>query len=249
MSVTRALAGQLSPAARRRVRRATDGVLAPIGSIRGVHTDAPVVALTYDDGPVPDGTEAVLDALAEAGAQATFFQLVCRAEAHPELVRRIVAAGHEVALHGIDHTRLTELTAAEVARRLVDGKRRLEQVAGRPVPLFRPAYGSQTLRTYLAARRAGLDVVVWGPAAEDWRDGAAAEVAERALAGVAPGEVVLLHDGFEVPPGDLTPKPTFDRGNLTRALLAGLRDRGYTASGVSTLLAGRRTWRTAWYRP
>jgi peptidoglycan/xylan/chitin deacetylase (PgdA/CDA1 family) len=249
MSVTRALAGRLSPTARRRVRRATDGALAPLGSIRGVHTDAPVVALSYDDGPEPGGTGAVLDALAEAGVQATFFQLVYRAEAHPELVRRIVAAGHEVALHGIDHTRLTELTAADVTRRLADGKRRLEQVAGRPVRLFRPPYGSQTVRTYLAARRAGLDVVVWGPSAEDWQDGTPAEVAGRALAGIAPGEVMLLHDAFEVPPGDPRQPPTFDRGEVARALLAGLRERGYAASPVGALLAGRRTWRTAWYRP
>lgn len=249
MSATRALAGRLSPAARRRVRRATDGALAPIGSVRGARTGAPAVALTYDDGPEPGQTDAVLDALAEAGVQATFFQLVYRAEAYPQLVRRVVAAGHEVALHGIDHTRLTGLPAAEVRRRLVDGKRRLEQVAGQPVRLFRPAYGSQTIRTYLAARRAGLDVVVWGPTAEDWRDGPAAEVAERALAGVAPGEVLLLHDAFEVPPGDRTPRPTFDRGEVTRALLAGLRERGYTAGPVGALLSGRRAWRTAWYRP
>jgi peptidoglycan/xylan/chitin deacetylase (PgdA/CDA1 family) len=249
MSATRALAKRLSPDARRRVRRATDGLLAPLGSVRGARTDAPAVALTYDDGPVPGHTEAVLDALAEVGVRATFFQLVYRAEAYPGLVRRVVAAGHEVALHGIDHTRLTELTAAEVSRRLIAGKHRLEQVAGQPVRLFRPPYGAQTIRTYLAARRAGLDVVVWGPTTEDWRDGAPAEVAERALAGVAPGEVLLLHDGFEVPPGDRTPPPTFDRGDVTRALLAGLRERGYAASPVGTLLAGRRPWRTAWYRP
>jgi peptidoglycan/xylan/chitin deacetylase (PgdA/CDA1 family) len=248
-SLTRSVAGRLSPAARQRVRRATDGVLAPLGSVRGVRTDEPVVALTYDDGPEPGDTDAVLDALAEGGVRATFFQLVYRAERHPDLVRRVVAAGHEVALHGIDHTRLTELPAAEVSRRLIAGKQRLERVAGQPVQLFRPAYGSQTVRTYLAARRAGLDVVVWGPTAEDWRDGSPAEVAQRALAGVAPGEVLLLHDAFEVPPGDRTPPPTFDRGDVTRALLAGLRERGYTASPVGTLLAGRRPWRTAWYRP
>jgi len=182
-SLTRSVAGRLSPAARRRVRRATDRALAPIGSVRGVRTDEPVVALTYDDGPEPGETELVLDALAEAGAHATFFQLVYRAEQHPDLVRRVVAAGHEVALHGIDHTRLTTLPAADVARLVAAGKRRLEAVAGRPVRLFRPAYGSQTLRTYAAARRAGLDVVVWGPYAEDWRDGSAA-VTRALLAGL-----------------------------------------------------------------
>ncbi|MEN3357055.1 MAG: hypothetical protein V7637_1037 [Mycobacteriales bacterium] len=249
MSMTRALAGWLSPDARRRVRRATDGVLAPVGSIRGARTGERVVALTYDDGPEPGGTDGVLAALAEAGVRATFFVLAYRAEAHPDLIRRTVAAGHEIALHGIDHSRLTELPPPEVGRLLAAGKARLERITGQPIRLFRPPYGSQTVRTYLAARRAGLDVVVWGPAAEDWRDGPAGEVADRALAGVAPGEILLLHDGFEVPPGDRTPRPTFDRGDLTRALLAGLADRGYTGTPVSTLLAGRRAWRTAWYRP
>lgn len=249
MSMTRALAGRLSPDARRRVRRATDGALAPVGSVRGARTDEPVLALTYDDGPEPGGTEPVLAALAEAGVRATFFVLVERAEAYPELIRRTVGAGHEVALHGIDHSRLTELPLPQVRRLLADGKARLERLTGEPIRLFRPAYGSQTVRTYLAARRAGLDVVVWGPTAEDWRDGPAEEVAGRALAGAGPGEIMLLHDGFEVPPGDRTPRPTFDRGEVTRALLAGLRDGGYAVTSVGGLLAGRRPWRTAWYRP
>lgn len=247
--LTRAAAGRLSPAARRRVRRGTDRLLTPIGSIRAGRTAEPVVALTYDDGPEPGETDAVLDALAEAGVHATFFQLVYRAERHPEVVRRVVAAGHEVALHGIDHTRLTQLPAAEVTRRLADGKRRLAAVAGRPVRLFRPAYGSQTLRTYAAVRRARLDVVVWGPSTADWRDGGPAEVAGRALGSVVPGAIVLLHDGFEVPPGDPTPRPTFDRGDVTRALLAGLADRGYRAGTVGDLLALGRPHRTAWFRP
>ena len=248
-SLTRSVADRLSPNARQRVRRATDGVLAPLGSLRGAHTTDPVIALTYDDGPEPSGTEPVLAALAAAGVRATFFQLVYRAERHPELVRRVLDEGHEVALHGIDHSRLTELPVPAVARLLADGKRRLEAVAGMPVRLFRPAYGSQTVRTFLAARRAGLDVVVWGPTAWDWVDGPAAEVAGRALDGAAPGEIVLLHDAFEIPPGDATPPPTFDRGEVTRALLAGLATRGLRPTSVGDLLTDRKPWRTAWYRP
>jgi peptidoglycan/xylan/chitin deacetylase (PgdA/CDA1 family) len=243
------VASRLSPAARRRVRRATDRLLAPVGSVRAVRTGEPAVALSYDDGPEPAETDAVLRALAEAGATATFFQLVYRAERNPEIVGRVVAAGHEVALHGIDHTRLTTLPLAEVTRRLADGRRRLEAVAGRPVRLFRPAYGAQTLRTYAAARRSGLDVVVWGPYAQDWLDGPPAEVAARALARTGPGDVLLLHDGFEVPAGDRTPRPTFDRGEVTRALLAGLAERGLRATSVGALMATGRPWRTAWFRP
>jgi peptidoglycan/xylan/chitin deacetylase (PgdA/CDA1 family) len=155
------LRSRLSPSARGAVRRATDSLLAPVGSLRGVRATQPIVALTFDDGPEAAGTPGVLAALGDAGARATFFLLVERAEAAPELARAIVAQGHEVGLHGIDHARLTGLPPAQVARRLHEGRRRLEAVVARPVRFFRPPYGSQSLRTYLAARRAGLEVVVW----------------------------------------------------------------------------------------
>ncbi|MET1074354.1 MAG: polysaccharide deacetylase family protein [Umezawaea sp.] len=248
-SLASRVAGTLSPSARRRVRRATDGVLSPVGSLRGVRTSLRVVALTYDDGPDPEGTPAVLEALAGLGLSATFFVLVERAEAHPALLRRILAEGHEVALHGIDHSRLTERSYGEVHRLLVDGKRRLEAVAGRRVRLFRPAYGSQSLATFAATRRAGLDPVVWGPTVSDWVDGLADEVAARALPALHPGAVILLHDGFEVPAGDDTPRPTFDRGDVTRSLVGALRASGYEATSVGGLLGRGRPWRTAWFRP
>ncbi|WP_399343442.1 polysaccharide deacetylase family protein [Umezawaea sp. Da 62-37] len=248
-SLASRVAGRLSPASKRRVRRATDGVLSPVGSVRGVRTSARVVALTYDDGPDPEGTPAVLEALGELGVLATFFVLVERAEGHPALLRRILDEGHEVALHGIDHSRLTERSAGEVRRLLVEGKRRLEAVAGRRVRLFRPAFGAQSVGTFLAARRAGLDPVVWGPTVSDWVDGTAVEVAARALPAVHPGAVILLHDGFEVPVGDETPRPTFDRGDVTRSLVGALRGEGYEVMSVGGLLGCGQVWRTAWFRP
>jgi peptidoglycan/xylan/chitin deacetylase (PgdA/CDA1 family) len=161
----------------------------------------------------------------------------------------VLAGGHEVGLHGIDHSRLTGLPPAEVGRRLAEGRQRLAALTGEPAHWFRPPYGAQSLRTYRAARRAGLDPVVWGPAVEDWRDGAPEEVARRAEARLGPGEVVLLHDAFELPPGDRTPPPSFDRGEVTAALLALLAERGYAVTSVSGLLERGRPWRTAWFRP
>ena len=100
--------------------------------------DRPRAALTFDDGPGPT-TPAVLDALAEAGARATFFVLGRQAERHPELVRRIVADGHQLASHGYDHGVLIFRGAGHVEDQLrraeraaEDGGRRRRDVARLP---------------------------------------------------------------------------------------------------------------------
>src|SRR5215210_9112284 len=114
------------------LRHGRPGLL-PLSSVACVATEERVIALTYDDGPDPERTPGVLDALAEAGARATFFTLVDRAADYPDLIRRVAADGHEIGLHGEDHTRLTNLTFREALRRIRRGKRRLEELIGQPV--------------------------------------------------------------------------------------------------------------------
>jgi peptidoglycan/xylan/chitin deacetylase (PgdA/CDA1 family) len=232
------------------MRRIADFALAPaFGSVRGAWTSERVVALTFDDGPDPTGTPAVLDQLAVAEQRATFFMLVEQAEACPELARRVVCEGHEVGLHGTTHQRLTTLSASQMATWLHAGQRRLEAVIERPVRRFRPPFGSQTLRSFLAARSAGLEVVVWSADAADWEVGTAEQIAGRGLAGLAPGTVLLLHDGHAPEPVNPRPAPAHDRGEVVRLLLAGLSRHGYQGTSVEALLAGRRARRTAWFRP
>jgi peptidoglycan/xylan/chitin deacetylase (PgdA/CDA1 family) len=237
----------LTPERRRAVRRATDGLVGPLGSLTGARvTDA--VALTFDDGP-GRWTPAILDVLARRRATATFFVLVDRAEADPAGVRRILDGGHEVGLHGLDHTRLTTLPARAVRARLAEGRARLEAVTQRPVTLFRPPYGSQTPATFVAARRCGLRVVVWTCDAEDWIDHVPAYIAELALDRLRPGGTLLLHDGFVSDPADPLPEPTFDRAAALDGVFDGLDERGLRARSVGELLAGGRPRRTAWFRP
>jgi peptidoglycan/xylan/chitin deacetylase (PgdA/CDA1 family) len=212
-------------------------LLLPLSSAMRVDTPDRVVALTYDDGPNPAQTPGVLDALARHDARATFFVLTDRAERHPDLVREMLARGHEVGLHGIDHARLTSLPGREAASRVREGKRRLEAVTGRPVRLYRPTYGAQGLLQYLATRRLGMDVVIWTAWARDWADGPAAEVADRAVGALHPGAVVLLHDTTDDTREEDLPRPTFSREEVTELILEGAEQKGFGVLPAGELLA------------
>lgn len=215
-----------SPAPRPLRTRPGLAVLAPIAPTFCVDTPAPEFALTYDDGPDPAHTPAMLDLLAERGVHATFFVLADAATRHPDLLRRIVAEGHELALHGQDHRRLTRLSAREAVRRVVAARATVESLSGARIRFFRPPYGAHTPAMLRGWRRHGLDVVIWSGWASDWQDDPAAVIADRAAAAVHPGGILLLHDTRADPdtlgPGERL--PTFDRAEATRLLLDRLSD-------------------------
>ncbi len=245
-AVSRAVADALPVGMRRAVRRVVDPALAPVGSVNGARTTDRVLGLTFDDGPDPGSTPAVLDALRRHRARATFFALADRAEEHPDLVRSALDDGHEIGLHGPDHRRLPSVPDA--GGWLADGIRRLEAVSGVPVRRFRPPFGSQTLGTYRAARRHGLEVVVWAADVADWTADAAA-VVRSGLERARPGAVMLLHDAYAPDPEAPEPGPDLDRRAVLDALLPAWAEAGYALESVDGLLRGRRARRTAWFRP
>jgi peptidoglycan/xylan/chitin deacetylase (PgdA/CDA1 family) len=183
------------------------------------------VALTFDDGPDPDFTPAVLDVLAERGVHATFFVVGKRAERHAELVRRIAEEGHALGSHSWSHREPGSLSARELARDYRAGRRAVEAAAWRDVPLFRPPRGLWDARTAVLTRAAGMRTWLWTLDSQDWRPGVAArEIAGRA-AEVAGGGVILLHDALELP----TAPEAEDRSATVAALPAlvdGIRARG-----------------------
>jgi peptidoglycan/xylan/chitin deacetylase (PgdA/CDA1 family) len=246
---TWALRSRLGPGARRRSRRLADLALAPLVGSWNSSRARDSVALTFDDGPDPAVTPALIDRLAEMNVRATFFLLVLRAERYPRLVERLVAADHEIALHGLDHRRVTELPHREVRHYLSSARERLEQVAGLPVTMFRPPYGAQSLTSYRAARHAGMEVVVWNGDAADWRDRPAADVARAAVDASRPGGVLLFHERLEPDPRRGAPETTFDRVTVVGELVEGVRARGLSPCAVGDLAARARMVRTAWFRP
>lgn len=221
-----------------------------LGSVVAVRTTADSFVMTYDDGPEPGGTEPVLAALEAHGATATFFVLVNRARRDRALLAEVVAAGHEVALHGIDHRSLTDFSPRQVRVRTTDGRRELEDLLGHEVRWFRPPYGKQTMGSWLAVRSAGLEPVLWGPTMLDWTSEPQTTRVAAALDGAAPGVVVLGHDGY-AGPGDGVddgPRPEVDRGDLTRRVLEEYADRGLRACSVGTSLQVGVAAKVLWLR-
>jgi peptidoglycan/xylan/chitin deacetylase (PgdA/CDA1 family) len=154
------------------------------------------VALTFDDGPHPEGTPAVLEALSRAGASAVFFLVGEQVERRPALAARIVAAGHAVGLHGYRHELQLRLTTAQVRDDLARGRAAIEDATGsHPVKLHRPPYGIYSPAGLAAARAAGLAPLLWSRWGRDWRKFTTPQrIAARATRSLIAGDVILLHD-------------------------------------------------------
>jgi peptidoglycan/xylan/chitin deacetylase (PgdA/CDA1 family) len=223
-----------------RLARAVVGppVVRAIGSLRAAVTTEPVVALTFDDGPVPDGTRRVLDLLAEHEARATFFVLADRVETQAELALRIGAEGHEIGLHGVGHRRLTQCSRSEVLEAIRAGRKRLEAVIGKPVRLFRPPYGAQSAFSYAVARLCGMTVVGWSVDSLDWDEEAGESTIADVVARVRPGDIVLLHD-------TLVPLP--DHPLVAQQLLDRFSSEGMRGVTVSEMVSTGRAVRSRWF--
>jgi peptidoglycan-N-acetylglucosamine deacetylase len=153
------------------------------------------IAITFDDGPHPQGTPAVLEVLDRAGVRATFFLVGERVEREPRLAAEIVAAGHEVALHGHRHLLMLRRTPHAFRDDCARGFDVLAQATGVAPTLYRPPYGVFSLGGLVEVRRRGWRPLLWSRWGRDWERGAtAASIARLASRGLSNGDVVLLHD-------------------------------------------------------
>lgn len=164
-----------------------------LGTLVRVRTSEPAAALTFDDGPHPEYTPALLQILRRHRARGTFFVLGAAAAKYPEIVEAISRAGHVVAHHSWDHLDFTVLSSAE---RRSQFRRCAEQIGHVAAPLFRPPYGYQNRSSRIAALRERLDVVGWSADIEDWVPQSSERLAGRLTEAIAPGRIILLHDAI-----------------------------------------------------
>jgi len=153
------------------------------------------IALTFDDGPHPEGTPAVMEILDRVGAKATFFLVGEQVERWPAVAAAIVQDGHEVACHGYRHIlqlRRTPIALRDDFRRAVNV---LGEVTGCSPRYYRPPYGVFSAAGLTTARRGGCVPLLWSRWGVDWRARTTpAEIARKAGANLLAGDVVLLHD-------------------------------------------------------
>ncbi|HEY8704038.1 MAG TPA: polysaccharide deacetylase family protein [Gaiellaceae bacterium] len=153
------------------------------------------VALTFDDGPHDEGTPSVLAELERRGATATFFLVGEQVRRRPALAREIVAAGHEVAVHGDRHALLLRRRVRELADDLDRAAATIADATGVFPTLYRPPYGVFSSGALAHVRLRGWRPLLWSTWGRDWERRATPEtIARRATRGLRPGDVVLLHD-------------------------------------------------------
>jgi peptidoglycan/xylan/chitin deacetylase (PgdA/CDA1 family) len=153
------------------------------------------VALTFDDGPDPQSTPAILDGLDRLGWRATFFVLGSMVRSSPTMAAEVVARGHELGVHGDGHVSHLRRSPAAIHRDVARGRDAIVEATGRRPSWFRPPYGTLSGGSLVAARLLGLRTVLWTTWGRDWREEATAEsITTDVTGGLRPGATVLLHD-------------------------------------------------------
>jgi len=153
------------------------------------------VGLTFDDGPHPEYTPAILDILAHYDVRASFFVVAERALKYPDIVRRIVADGHSLGSHSNTHRHAWLRGPLQTWRDIAAAQAAIAKITGRPVTFYRPPWGAMNWMLWFACKRFGLTLCLWSVRALDWTAHATpATICGNVLAAVEPGAIVLCHD-------------------------------------------------------
>lgn len=218
VGVRRVVAGELSG------REVTSTVETPMQPML-VRRYAPdgagkLIALTFDDGPWPGSTAAVLDALKAEDVKATFFMIGRQVYRYPDVVKRVKAEGHTIGNHTEDHVYMTGGTPPATVRfQIAEGQTAVQKVAQTKPRWFRPPGGYLSPAVGTECGRYGLRVAMWTADTQDWRKPAVSTLVQRIVSSAKPGAVILLHDGGG------------DRTRTVEALGPAIRElkkRGYT---------------------
>jgi peptidoglycan/xylan/chitin deacetylase (PgdA/CDA1 family) len=214
-------------------------------------TNEKVVALTYDDGPNPPYTDAILKVLQEEGVHATFFVVGRAVQEYPETARAEVRDGDAIGNHSWGHDHLIVLTPRELKTSLERTDAAIFSATGVHVHIMRPPYGGRDWFVLSEARKLGYTPVMWSvPLARDWENPPAQTIAARILENVRDGSILVLHDGNRglLCSHDKLATHLCDRSEdiqATRIIVEALKQRGYTFVTIPQLIVIRGAMHTS----
>lgn len=160
------------------------------------YAGAKVVALTFDDGPWPGSTKAIVAILQKNGVKATFFEIGRQVRQMPDISRYVANAGMEMANHSDTHPlNLGKLSASGVSKQITQAQNEIAKASGKRPKFFRPPGGNTTSAMYPVLSKLHLGWVQWDVDTDDWRRPSAEKIVSRVVKNVRPGSVVLMHDG------------------------------------------------------
>lgn len=152
------------------------------------------IAITFDDGPGEEGTEEILQSLAEYDAKATFFMLSQSAEKYPDLAKKVADQGHEIANHSITHPDLKKVDEGQAKEEIETSKETITDITGKEPTLFRPPYGSYSETVTDIAAESNQNIVLWSLDTRDWESLNAEQMYENVVDNTKPGSIILMHD-------------------------------------------------------
>ncbi|MES2736019.1 MAG: polysaccharide deacetylase family protein [Verrucomicrobiota bacterium] len=187
-----------NPLAKRMNNPSTMPTVPPAGAKIGysqVNITEKVVAMTFDDGPHPTLTPKLLDILKARNIKCTFFVIGRSAKTYPNIIRRMIAEGHEVANHTWTHASLTSRSDAQIRTELQQSEDALVAAANYRPHLIRPPYGAINTRIkQLMFSEFGYSTIMWSVDPQDWRRPGVSVVTSRLVNGAHPGAIMLAHD-------------------------------------------------------
>lgn len=189
---------QDNPLAKRKNNPSTMPNVPPAGaklSYSQVNITEKVVAMTFDDGPHPTLTPKLLDILKERNIKCTFFVVGSNAKAYPNIIRRIIAEGHEIGNHTYTHASLTSRSDEQIRTELQKSEDAMVAAANYRPHLIRPPYGAINTRVkQLMFSEFGYSTIMWSVDPQDWRRPGVSVVTSRLVNGAHPGAIMLSHD-------------------------------------------------------
>lgn len=192
--------------------------------IYSVDTPEKKIAISFDATWGAEHTPAILDTLDKYNIKTTFFLVNIWLKKYPEVAKEISERGHELGLHSTTHPHFSSLSEGQIEGELKSNFQMIESITGQKPQLFRPPYGDYSNKVIKNVDRLGFKTIQWSVDSLDWRDLTAAQIQERVLRQIDPGDIVLFHNNGKHTAAALEP------------IITELQSKGYEIVPISELL-------------